>query len=125
LENQFMLQWTTTILLLALAVPGNPAHRSTTRIFSAEVVCIGCELKKSDGITPQCNLYSHHEHGLLLPSGQIWSILDNDAGHNLRTDHDYLTQKVRVRARPLPRAQYMEILSFDVLSSDSLSPTSN
>lgn len=119
-----MLLWSTAFLLFTLAAPTNPPKVSATRVFKARVVCIGCELKKSDGVSPQCNLYSHHEHGLLLPSGQIWSILDNDRGHGLRTDHDYLTQTVLVHAHPLPRAQYMDILSVEVLPSNSLSPIS-
>ncbi|MAE72274.1 MAG: hypothetical protein CME06_17625 [Gemmatimonadetes bacterium] len=85
------------------------------KVFEAEVVCIGCELKRSAGVDAQCSVYAKHEHGLLMESGQIWSILDNETGHGLRTDHDYLTRRVRVSAVPLPRAQYMDIRSVELL----------
>ncbi len=101
------------LALAASLAAGDSSHEQ--RVFEAEVVCIGCELKKSAGVESQCSLYAKHEHGLLMESGQIWSILDNEAGHGLRTDHDYLTRRVRVRAIPLPRAHYMDIRSVELL----------
>lgn len=100
-------------LLPLMAAPSGAAPEA--RKFEAEVVCIGCELSSSDQALAQCNLHAQHEHGLKVESGQIWSILDNEKGHSLRTDHDFLTKRVLVRARPLYRAQYMEIIEFEVL----------
>ncbi len=103
------------VLLTALAARPAGEQQGGPREIEAEVVCIGCELRKNDGIDSQCSLYAKHEHGLLVDSGQIWSIVNNETGHELRTDHDFLTRRVRVSARPLPRAQYLDVRSVELI----------
>jgi hypothetical protein len=83
--------------------------------ITGELVCIGCSLKKLDGANAQCNLYSHHAIGFKAQDGTLWSIVDNDKGHDIIRSHNLLEgKKATITGWLFPVAHYIEISKVKV-----------
>lgn len=80
-----------------------------------ELVCIGCSLKKLDGANAQCNLYAHHAIGFKANDGTLWSIVDNERGHDVVRAHTLLEKKKAIITGWIyPSAHYIEIDDISV-----------
>lgn len=84
--------------------------------IKGELVCIGCSLKKLDGANAQCNLYSHHEIGVRTGDGLLWSIVDNEKGHDITRAHRLLEKGVKatITGWLYPIAHFIEIDEIEV-----------
>ena len=81
----------------------------------AELVCLGCSLKKLSGANAQCGLYTLHDIGVKLGDGTLWSIVNNAVGHDIIRGHGLLThKKAIITAWIYPNANHMEISKIDV-----------
>ena len=81
-----------------------------------ELVCIGCSLKKLDGANAQCNLYAHHAVGFRTLDGLLWSIVDNEQGHDVIRAHRLLEKGVKasITGYIYPVAHFIEIDTIKV-----------
>lgn len=84
--------------------------------LKGELVCVGCSLKKMDGANAQCNLYAHHAIGFKTADGLIWSIVDNEKGHDVIRAHKILEKgkKATITGWIYPVAQFIEIDKIEV-----------
>lgn len=83
-----------------------PERAGDRQSLSGVIVCIGCELESGPdgGAHAQCNLFSDHEHGLLLDDGTILTLLDDPSathgkGWDLRHNPLYLGKRTQVVGR--------------------------
>ncbi len=83
--------------------------------ITGELVCIGCSLKKMSGANAQCNLYAHHAIGFKAQDGTLWSIVDNEKGHDIIRAHKLLEKKkATITGWLYPLAHYIEIDTITV-----------
>lgn len=81
----------------------------------AELVCLGCSLKKLSGANAQCGLYTLHDVGVKLGDGTLWSIVNNAIGHDIIRGHGLLEHKTAtVTGWLYPNANHIEIAKIDV-----------
>lgn len=79
--------------------------------LKGEFVCIGCSLKKLNGANAQCDLYAHHSVGFRTADGLLWSIVDNEKGHDVIRSHRLLEKGVKgtITGWIYPVAHFIEI----------------
>lgn len=83
--------------------------------LKGELVCIGCSLKKLDGANAQCNIYAHHAIGFKAADGTLWSIVDNQKGHDIIRSHTLLEhKKATITGWMYPLAHFIEIDEINV-----------
>ncbi|MCP4134394.1 MAG: hypothetical protein GY754_25700 [bacterium] len=83
--------------------------------ITGQLVCLGCSLKKLDGANAQCNLYSHHAIGFKTSDGMLWSIVDNEKGHDIIRAHELLEKKTAtITGWIYPAAHFIEIQKVTV-----------
>ena len=84
--------------------------------LKGELVCIGCSLKRLDGANAQCNLFAHHAIGFKTADGLLWSIVDNEKGHDVIRAHKLLekVKKATNKGWIYPVANFIEIDSIEV-----------
>lgn len=83
--------------------------------IQAELVCLGCSLKKLSGANAQCGLYTLHDIGVKLGDGTLWSIVNNAIGHDIIRGHGLLNHKqATITAWLYPNANHLEIAKIDV-----------
>ncbi len=84
--------------------------------LKGELVCVGCSLKKMDGANAQCNLYAHHAIGFRTADGLLWSIVDNEKGHDIIRAHKLLEKgtKATITGWIYPVAHFIEIDAIQV-----------
>ena len=82
---------------------------------TGELVCLGCSLKKLSGANAECSLYTQHDLGVKLADGSLWSIVNNQKGHDIIRAHGLLNHKVATITGWLyPNANHIEIDSIKV-----------
>ncbi len=75
----------------------------------AELVCLGCSLKKLSGANAQCGLYTQHDVGVKLPDGSLWSIVNNAVGHDtIRAHKLVIGKKATITGWLYPNANHIE-----------------
>jgi len=77
------------------------------------LTCLGCSLKDAEGAGAQCSVYGH-KNALRTTDGRTWTILENDASKELISSHDYTGKKVSIEGKKYPKAQVVEVESFEV-----------
>ncbi len=83
--------------------------------LSGELVCVGCSLKKLDGANAQCSIYAQHLVGFKAGDGTLWSIIDNEKGHDVTRAHTLLEhKKATITGYMFPIAHFIEIVDIDV-----------
>ncbi len=83
--------------------------------LQGELVCLGCSLKKLDGANAQCNLFAHHAIGFKTLDGTLWSIVDNEKGHDIIRAHALLEHKnATIKGWIFPIANQIEIHKIKV-----------
>ncbi|MBU4342440.1 MAG: hypothetical protein KKG01_05565 [Candidatus Omnitrophica bacterium] len=82
--------------------------------FKAEVICLGCALKKGQGAKTQCSLYGH-VNALKSEDGRIWTILENDASTGLINSHEYAGKQVEITGKKFGGTQIIEIENFKLV----------
>ncbi|MBI5248747.1 MAG: hypothetical protein HY912_04565 [Desulfomonile tiedjei] len=88
--------------------------------LTGTLVCIGCSLKKLDGANAQCDLYAHHARGFQAGDGTLWSIGENEKGHDIVRGHTILEKKnATITGWMYPLAHYIEI---DTIKVDGATP---
>jgi len=83
--------------------------------LEAKLVCLGCSLKKMSGANAQCDLYSLHDVGVKLADGSLWSIVNNQAGHDTIRAHKLVIGKTaKITGWLYPNAHHIEIDSINI-----------
>lgn len=83
--------------------------------LDGQLVCIGCSLKKMSGANAQCNLYAHHAIGFKAGDGTLWSIVDNEKGHDITRAHKLLEGKrASITGWIYPAAHFVEVAAISV-----------
>lgn len=82
--------------------------------FKAEVICIGCSLKKGQGAKANCSLYGH-VNALKTEDGRIWTILENDVSTDLINSHEYAGKQIEIMGKKFGGTQVIEIESFKLI----------
>lgn len=77
------------------------------------VVCIGCDLHKSDGANFQCSKYGH-VGALKTSDGKIWSFIENDKAQKLMNDKNLHGKTVRITGHKIEKAILIDVQSFEV-----------
>ncbi len=83
--------------------------------LTGELVCVGCSLKKLDGANAQCSIYAQHLIGFKAGDGTLWSIVDNEKGHDITRSHTLLEhKKATITGFMFPVAHFIEIVDIEV-----------
>lgn len=83
--------------------------------LSGELVCVGCSLKKLDGANAQCSIYAQHLIGFKAGDGTLWSIVDNEKGHDITRSHTLVNnKKATITGYMFPLAHFIEIVDIEV-----------
>ena len=82
--------------------------------FKAEVICLGCSLKKGQGAKANCSLYGH-VNALKSEDGRIWTILENDVSTDLINSHEYAGKKIEITGKKFGGTQVIEIETFKII----------
>ena len=84
--------------------------------LNGDLVCVGCSMKKMSGANAQCNLFAHHAIGFKTADGLLWSIVDNEKGHDVIRAHRLLEKgkKASITGWIYPAAHFVEIDSIEV-----------
>ncbi|MFH1854711.1 MAG: hypothetical protein ABH815_05305 [Candidatus Omnitrophota bacterium] len=82
--------------------------------LKAEVICLGCALKKGQGAKANCSLYGH-VNALRSEDGRIWTILENDMSTDLINSHEYAGKQVEIAGKKFGGAQVVEIETFKLI----------
>lgn len=82
--------------------------------FKAEVICLGCSLKKEQGAKALCSIYGH-ANALRTEDGKIWTILENDVSTELINSHDYAGKEVEIIGKKFANSSVIEVESFKVI----------
>lgn len=82
--------------------------------FKAEVICLGCALKKGQGAKANCSLYNH-ANALKSEDGRIWTILENDISTDLINSHEYAGKQVEITGKKFAGTQVIEIETFKII----------
>jgi len=81
----------------------------------AELVCLGCSLKKLSGANAQCGLYTLHDVGVKLPDGSLWTIVNNAVGHDtIRAHKMVIGKKAKITGWLYPNANHIEFESVKI-----------
>jgi hypothetical protein len=81
----------------------------------AELVCLGCSLKKMSGANAQCGLYTLHDVGVKLGDGSLWSIVNNATGHDTIRAHELVIgKKAKITGWLYPNANHLEIDTIEI-----------
>jgi len=81
----------------------------------AELVCLGCSLKKMSGANAQCGLYTLHDVGVKLADGSLWTIVNNETGHDTIRGHGLVIgKKTKITGWLYPNANHIEIDTIDI-----------
>lgn len=94
--------------------------------LDVDLVCLGCSLKGMSGANAQCNLFTLHDIGIKLGDGTLWSIVNNQKGHDIIRAHDLVGgKKAKVTGWLYPAANHIEIDSIDVqgVAADTIAKT--
>jgi len=81
--------------------------------FKAEVICLGCALKKGQGAKAQCSLYGH-VNAIRSEDGRIWTILENDVSTELINSHEYAGKQIEITGKKFSGTQVIEIETFKI-----------
>lgn len=83
--------------------------------LKGELVCVGCSLKKMNGANAQCSLFAHHAMGFKAGDGTLWSIVDNEKGHDIIRAHTLLgNRSATISGWIYPLAHFVEIDTIEV-----------
>lgn len=106
------------------ALPHAPAEKKMqienkeygTTTITGEVACISCVLKKEEKANTKCKIYGC-KYGLNDSDGNLWSFIANDKSEDLITGK--YPGEVKIIGRKFPRAQYIEVDSFEMMPKKS------
>lgn len=118
MKNKLVLAALAMMFSATVALAGGwDAKKGLDRVtIKGELVCIGCSLKKMDGANAQCNLFAHHAIGFKTADGLLWSIVDNEKGHDVIRAHRLLEKGVKatITGWLYPVAHFIEIDAVEV-----------
>ncbi|MBU1864010.1 MAG: hypothetical protein KKH94_10140 [Candidatus Omnitrophica bacterium] len=73
---------------------------------------------RAGGADAQGSIFSKDRQGLVTSGGKIWTFVDNIKGQDLQWNKDYLGKFIKIQGWVFHDAQYIEVDSFSVGSSD-------
>ena len=118
-----MKRWTTLGLIICMVALSSLSYAGGWKsseglnkmTVEGELVCLGCSLKKLSGANAECSLYSQHDLGVKLADGTLWTIVNNQKGHDIIKAHGLLERKTATIIGWLyPNAHHIEIDSITV-----------
>jgi hypothetical protein len=77
------------------------------------LVCLGCDLKKTEGPHAACSVYGHR-HALKTADGKYIAFLDNKFSEDLIKGEKYHNKKIEVDGIYYPEANVLDVETFTV-----------
>ncbi len=115
-----MLKKTTLLLTLAMFLVGGSlvagektAKKSYHADFEGTLVCMGCDLKKSDGARAACTDFGHN-HALKTADGKYISLLENKYSADLVKGEKYHNKQMKLHGVYFANANQLDVESFEV-----------
>ncbi len=102
-----------TIALSSFAgeIPGKQKPMKAS--FEGKLVCLGCDLKKSEDARAACSVYGH-DHVLKKADGTYISFLENDYSKDLINGKKYHNQNIQVTGVYHDNANMLDVETFTV-----------
>lgn len=110
--KQFSVYAITAVLAMVLAVAGF-AGTKANQTLEGKLVCLGCTLKKNDGVQAQCSTYGH-KGALQTSDGSLWSFVENDRSKKLINDTSLHGKSVKVTGTIIEKAKRIDVASYEV-----------
>ncbi len=81
--------------------------------FEGKLVCLGCDLKKTEGARAACSVYGH-DHVLKTKDSTYISFLENDYSKDLISGEKYHDKEIQVTGVYHDRANMLDVETFTV-----------
>lgn len=104
---------------VAFACGGSSAPKTETTMKTGEVtldgklVCMGCDLKKTQGANAACSKYGH-KHALKTSDGKYVSLMENKYSNDLMDGEKYAGKNISVSGTYYADANTVDVKSFKV-----------
>jgi hypothetical protein len=101
-------------LVAALPRWASNVNSKTVKTTTVEgtVVCIGCDLHKSEVANFQCSKYGH-VGAMKTSDGKIWSFVENDKALKLMNDKNLHGKTVKVTRQKIEKAMLIDVESYE------------
>lgn len=105
-------------VLLAFVIPvyagDNPVEQKGKHAsFEGKLVCLGCDLKKTEGARAVCSVYGH-KHALKTKDGRYLNFLENDFSKDLINGKKYHDKKIEITGIYHQTANMLDVETFTV-----------
>ena len=77
------------------------------------LVCLGCDLKKTEGANAACTVYGH-KHALKTKDGKYINFLENQHSEDLVKGEKYHNKEIKVHGIYYASANLLEVESFEL-----------
>ncbi len=108
----------TMTALLVLAVTAYTAddpivQKDKHASFEGKLVCLGCDLKKTEGARAACSVYGH-KHTLKTEDGKYINFLENDFSKDLIKGEKYHDKDIEIHGVYHDKANVFDVETFAV-----------
>lgn len=87
--------------------------KATQETFDGTLVCLGCDLKKTEGARAACSTFGH-THALKTADGNYINLLENQYSKDLLAGEKYHNQKIKINGIFHATANQFDVESFTV-----------
>ncbi len=116
-----MFQKTLSILVAVLILSAGtltagtdqPVHKEKHATFSGTLVCLGCDLKKTEGANAMCSAYGH-TYALKTADGRYINFLENKFSEGLISGKKYRGKTIAVEGTFFADADMLDVETFTV-----------
>ncbi len=115
-----MIRKTISVLAIMFLIAGisviagvDKADHSKHANFEGTLVCMGCDLSKTEGARSECKVYGH-DHALKTADGKYVIFLENKYSADLISGEKYHNKKVKVHGIYFANANQLDIETFEV-----------
>ncbi len=88
-------------------------EKTETTTMSGTLVCLGCNLKKSEEARAECSVYGH-KHALKTSDGRYISLLENKYSTDLVAGENYRNKPMELTGTLFANSNMMDVQSFTV-----------
>lgn len=81
--------------------------------FDGTLVCLGCDLKKTEGANSECKVYGH-SYALKTADGNYISLMQNKNSADLLNLESYHNKPIKVQGVYFAKANQLDVKSFTI-----------
>ncbi len=110
-------------VLLAISVPVSAcgtedaqqikASKVENATFEGTLVCMGCDLKKAEGVRSACKT-SGHTYAIKTADGSYINLLENEYSADLIQGGNYSNKSIKAQGNYFAKANMLDVKSFTV-----------